>query len=182
MEVLSPPGKGSLLSPGETRLQEHKLDKLDSALTDLPNSFDKWLSCLSSYCTAGLEIASLLEVVLDGSPLQSVAIQYKEACECLTEKCSSQEGVLQQEFATACTQIGPLVNYLRTCLSSRSKMAAKYKSTQAQLETVSNSDSRSKAKFDQAELKCENALKDLTEQDELLTNTSIELDSTKDKV
>lgn len=163
----------------EYKLRKHRLEKLDQAIAELPKCFDTTLGSLDSYCTSGRRLASLLEVVLEGSPLLMVALRYKDACEQLSEKCNRQEVLLQQEFVTACKKVGPSVSSLRSCLDAHAKLSLKYESAQNQLETVANTEAKSKAKVDQAELKFQNALKEFSNQDSLLAKTTNDLDNTR---
>ena len=159
----------------EYKLRKHRLEKLDSTISELPLCFDEWLNSLNGYCSAGRKLASLLETVLEETPLLMTVSQYKEACEQLTEKCKRLEIHLQPEFVAACKKVGPCVSQLRNSISTHAKSSSKYESAQSQYENI-NSDSASKAKIDQAETKFKNALQDFVNQDRHLAEATDELD------
>ncbi len=159
----------------EYKLRKHRLEKLDSTISELPVCFDEWLNSLNGYCTAGSKLASLLEAVLEETPLLMTVSQYKEACEQLNDKCKRMEIHLQPEFVSACKKVGPCISQLRSTIGTHAKSLSKYESAQSQYENI-NSDSASKAKIDQAETKFKNALQEFANQDKHLAEATSELD------
>ena len=173
-------GTGHQNKKAEYKLRKHRLEKLDSTISELPLCFDEWLNSLNGYCTAGKKLASLLETVLEETPLLMTVSQYKEACEQLTEKCKRLEMQLQPEFAAACKKVGPCVSQLRNSISTHAKSLSKYESAQSQYENIN--ESASKAKIDQAETKFKNALQDFVNHDRHLAEATDELDRLRVKV
>lgn len=165
----------------EYKLRKHRLEKLDSTISELPPCFDEWLNSLNGYCTTGTKLASLLETVLEDTPLLMTVSQYKEACEQVTEKCKRLEIHLQPEFVAACKKVGPCISQLRSSISTHAKAVTKYESAQSQYENI-NSDSASKVKLDQAETKFKNALQEFVKQDKHLAEASDELDKLRVEV
>lgn len=182
MEVTDKSNNHCLLSKQDVKLKEVRMAELDTSLTQLPKSFDDWLSSMKAFSTAGKNIASLLESILDQTPLQQITSKYKRACDDMHDTCTNQETILTQDFTTSCQQIGPMVSALRSSLLVRDKMESKFVLAQDRLTSVSSCDSKSKAKHDQAELRCENTLRELNEQEKLVTKSSEHLESTIEKV
>ena len=168
-------GSGQTNKKADYKLRKHRLEKLDSTISELPSCFDEWLNSLNGYCSAGSKLASLLETVLEETPLLMTVCQYKEACELLKEKCKTLEVGLQPEFVAACKKVGPCVSQLRSSIASHAKSLNKYESAQTQYENI-NSESASKPKIDQAETKFKNALQDFVNQDKHLAEATDELD------
>lgn len=166
----------------EYKLHKYRLEKLDHSITDLPKCFDAWLNSLGTYCKSGAKLASVLEVVLDDTPLLGLILKHKEACEVLSEKCLKQELLLKPEFVAACKKVGPSVGSLRSDFDLHAKLLSKYESAQTQLENISNSDSKSKAKVEQADLKFKNALQEFSNQDSKLVKSINDLDNVRVEV
>lgn len=160
----------------EYKLRKHRLEKLDSTISELPQCFEEWLNSLNGFSAMGIKLATLLEMVLEETPLLSVVLRYKEACEHLGTKCQQQEIRLQPEFKAACKKVGPRVSGLRNSIDSHAKSVSKYESAQNHYEAVSNADSASKQKLDQAELKFKNALQEFANEDTHLAKATAELD------
>ena len=169
-------------SEAEYKLQKHRLEKLDHSITELPKSFDEWLNSLSNYCKTGAMLASQLELVLEDTPLLIHILKYRETCELMADKCKKQEELLKPEFAAVCKKVGPTVGSLRSNFDLHAKLSSKYESAKTQLENISNSDSKSKAKVEQADMKYKNALQEFTEQDTQLSNAIKQFDTIRVEV
>jgi hypothetical protein len=186
IEVLNtrPLFNGALPEPksGDHKLNKHRLEKLDRSLSEIPQYFDLLLNSLRTFCSAGSNLGLLLEAVLEDTPLISVAIKYKESCRLIEEKYTHQEDLLKPAFVSACKRLGTTISGLRNSYDHHAELLAKSESVKAQLKQLEHSDSASAAKLEQADLKYQSLLRDLTTQEVELNNSVHSLDTEREKV
>ena len=151
----------------------------NDAISQLPQVFDSLLSSLSTFCQSGQQLASLLEMILEDTPLVTVANTYHNTCEELSLKCTQQESLLRQQIIASCQKMGPLVSSLRSSVGQYSKSGTKYEASKSQYESLSSDSKSSQAKVEQLQLKFESARNEFNHSLAQLGKTTDELDSAK---
>jgi hypothetical protein len=133
------------------KAMRQRLERLESSLNAIPPAMEEAVEGLEAHCTAGIKLASLLETVLQDSPLLLLALRYKEACETLLDKTSRAALALKGELVVPVKRLGPTVSRLRSHIDSHAKAASRHESCLRQLEGVMLSSSASRSKKDQVE-------------------------------
>ena len=151
----------------------------NDAISQLPRVFDSLLSSLSTFCQSGQELASLLGIVLEDTPLATVANTYHDTCEEISLKCTQQESLLRQQITASCQKMGPLVSSLRSSIDQYSRSGKKYEALKSQYESLSMDSKTSQAKVEQLQLKFESSRNEFNHSLAQLSKTTDELDSAK---
>jgi hypothetical protein len=152
-----------------------RLERLESSLNAVPPAMEEAVEGLEAHCTAGIKLASLLETVLQDSPLLLLALRYKEACETLLDKTSRGGLALKGELVAPVKRLGPTVSRLRSHIDSHAKASARHESCLKQLEGVTLSASASRSKVEAVEAKFRSSAQEFAHEDKQLSLAHTEL-------
>lgn len=161
-------GNGARRDPATHRGMRQKLERVESSLNAVPRAMEEAVEGLEAHCTAGVKLASLLETVLQDSPLLLLALRYKEACETLLDKTSRAALAMKGELVAPVKRLGPTVSRLRSHIDSHAKASSRHESCVKQLEGVTLSSSASRSKQEQVEAKFQSSAQDFAHEDRQL--------------
>ena len=147
------------------KIWKNKLEKLETAVSAVPQSLKDYLDFFTSFCEAGTKLASLLETLFQDTPLLCLALRFREACEELSDKCNKTGLLLKQEITAPVKRIVPGLSKLRSRLNSHAHALAKYESYQSQLEALKSQSNPSKQKLEHVEDKFQNYSMEFAKED-----------------
>ena len=169
-------------APATHKAMRQRLERVESSLNAIPPAMEEAVLGLETHCTAGVKLASLLEQVLQDSPLLLLALRYKESCETLLDKTSSAELAMRGELVAPVKKLGPSVSRLRSRIDSHSKATARHENCRRQLEGATLSVSTSRSKQDQVEARFRSSAQEFAQEDEQLSLANIEFSQMKNEV
>ena len=128
---------------------KHKLDRLESTVTALPQAFCEYVDAFGSFCLAGIKLASLLETVFQDTPVLLLALRFREGCELVGDKCSKSSLFIKQEVVPPVKKFGPALGVLRNRVETHARVLAKHESYLKQLESLKMAQNPSRMKVEQ---------------------------------
>ncbi len=151
MDARKSPSSPRKDSPPNTthKTLKQRVDRLDSTVTALPLAFTEYLEAFGSFCLAGIKLASLLETFFQDTPVLTIALRFREACELLGDKCSKSSLFLKQELVPPVKRFGPTLGVLRNRVETHAKVLSKHESYLKQLECLKSSQNPSRSKVEQ---------------------------------
>lgn len=148
---------------------KHKLERLESTVSAIPQTLNEYLEAFSAFCVSGIKLASLLETLFQETPVLLVALRYREACEKLNDKCTKSGLIVRQEVLPPVKKMAPSLSKLRSRLESHAKAVSKHESYSKQLESLQSShNSNKQQKLEQLEHKFHSSAEDFAKEDGLL--------------
>ena len=164
---------GARRDPSSHKGMRQKLERVESSLNAVPPAMEEAVEGLEAHCTAGIKLASLMETVLQDSPLLLLALRYKEACETLLDKTSRSGLAMKGELVAPVKRLGPSVSRLRSRIDSHAKASSRHEACAKQLEGITLSSSTSRSKQEQVEAKFRSSAQDFAQEDRqlILANT-----------
>lgn len=159
-----------------------RLERVESSLNAVPRAMEEAMEGVEAHCTAGIKLASLMETILQDSPLQLLALRYKEACETLLDKTSRASLALKGDLVTPMKRLGPSVSRLRSHIDSHAKAFSRHEASLKQLEVITLSSSTSRSKQEQVEAKFQSAAKDFSQEDRQLILATTEFSQMRTEV
>lgn len=160
--------------PSQPASNSHKsmrqnLDRMDITVSAIPQTLGEYMDAFNAFCLSGIKFASLIETVLQDTPILLVALRFREACEQMNDKCNKSAMMLKGEVVPPVTKkLAPSLSQLRNRLESHSKALLKHESHAKQLENLSSAQNPSKQKVEQVESKFRASAKDFSKEDSLL--------------
>ncbi len=148
----SSPRKDSPPNNTTHKTLKQRVDRLDSTVTALPLAFTEYLEAFGSFCLAGIKLASLLETFFQDTPVLTIALRFREACELLGDKCSKSSLFLKQELVPPVKRFGPTLGVLRNRVETHAKVLSKHESYLKQLECLKSSQNPSRSKVEQVRI------------------------------
>ena len=174
---------GTRREPSNThKAMRQRLERLESSLNAIPPAMEEAVEGLEAHCTTGIKLASLLETVLQDSPLLLLALRYKEACETLLDKTSRAGLALKGELVAPVKKLGPTVSRLRSHIDSHAKASSRHESCLRQLEGVMLSSSASRSKQEQVEAKFRSSAQEFALEDQQLSLAHTEFSQMRTEV
>ncbi len=151
MDARKSPSSPRKDSPPNTshKTLKQRVDRLDSTVTALPLAFTEYLEAFGSFCLAGIKLASLLETFFQDTPVLTIALRFREACELLGDKCSKSSLFLKQELVPPVRRFGPTLGVLRSRVETHAKVLSKHESYLKQLECLKSSQNPNRTKVEQ---------------------------------
>lgn len=151
------------------KTMRQNLDRIDSTVTAIPRTLGEYMDAFNAFCLSGVKFASLLETVLQDTPILLVALRFREACEQMNDKCNKSAMMLKGEIVPPVTKkLVPSLSQLRCRLESHAKALSKYENYAKQLENLSSAQNPSKQKLDQVESKFQASARDFKKEDSQL--------------
>ena len=173
---------GCRREPTTHKTLRQRLERMETSLNAIPPAMEEAVDGLESHCTAGIKLASLLETVLQDSPLLLLVLRYKEACETLLDKTSRTGLAMKGELVAPIKRLGPTVSRLRSHIDSHSKASARHQSSLKQLEGATLSSSTSRNKIEQVEAKFRSSAQEFAEEDHQLCLATTEFSQMRAEV
>ena len=173
---------GARREPNTHKAMRQRLERVESSLNAIPPAMEEAVEGLEAHCTAGIKLASLLETVLQDSPLLLLALRYKEACETLLDKTSRAALALKGELVAPVKRLGPIVSKLRSHIDSHAKAASRHENCLRQLEGVTLSSSTSRSKQEMVEAKFRSSAQEFALEDQQLSLTNTEFSQLRTEV
>ena len=162
-------GTGASQPANSHKAMRQNLDRMDSTVTAIPQTLGEYMDAFSAFCLSGVKLASLLETVLQDTPILLVALRFREACEQMNDKCGKSSVMLKGEVVPPVTKkLAPSLSQLRSRLDSHAKALSKHESYARQLENLSGAQNPSKQKLEQVENKFRASAKDFAKEDSQL--------------
>lgn len=149
----STPRKESPPNATTHKTLKQRVDRLDSTVTALPQAFTDYLEAFGSFCLAGIKLASLLETFFQETPVLTIALRFREACELLGDKCSKSSVLLKQDLVPPVKRFGPTLGVLRNRVETHAKSLSKHESYLKQLEILKSSQNPNRSKVDQVSIR-----------------------------
>ena len=159
---------GARREPTTHKSLRQRLERVESSLNAVPPAMEEAVDGLESHCTAGIKLASLLETVLQDSPLLLLVLRYKEACETLLDKTSRAGLAMKGELVAPVKRLGPTVSRLRSHIDSHAKAYSRHQTYLKQLEGATLSSSSTPRKLEQVEAKFQSSAQEFAEEDHQL--------------
>lgn len=153
----------------------HKLERLETTVSAVPQSLGEYLDAFNSYCISGIKLASLLETLFQETPIWLVSLRFRESCEQMSEKCNKSGVLLRQEIVGPVKKIAPALSKLRSHLDNHAKAASKHESYLKQLEQLKSSGNPNKQKLEQVEHKFHTSAEEFAKEDSQLAEALNEL-------
>lgn len=173
---------GARREPTSHKAMRQRLERLESSLNAVPPAMEEAVEGLEAHCTAGVKLASLLETVLQDSPLLLLALRYKEACETLLDKTSRAALAMKGELVAPVKRLGPTVSRLRSHIDSHAKASSRHESCVRQLEGITLSTSASQSKKEQVEAKFHSSAQEFAQEDRQLNLANTEFSQMRTEV
>ena len=164
------------------KTMRQRLERVESSLNAVPPAMEEALEGLEAHCTAGIKLASLLETVLQDSPLLLLALRYKEVCETLLDKTSRAALTMKGELVAPVKRLGPTVSRLRSHIDSHAKASSRHESCVKQLEGVTMSSSASRNKQGLVEAKFRSSAQEFAQEDKQLVLATTEFSQMRTEV
>lgn len=152
-------------SSSSHKSMRQKLDRMENTINALPQTMGEYMEAFSAFCVSGLKFASLLETVLQDTPVLLVTRRFREACEQLGDKAAKTTMSLKGEVIPCVNKLAPSLSHLRGRIDSHAKALSKHESYEKQLENLGNAQSPNKQKMEQVEAKFWASLKDFAKED-----------------
>ncbi|XP_064399023.1 uncharacterized protein LOC135345540 isoform X2 [Halichondria panicea] len=184
MDARKSPSSPRKDSPPNTshKTLKQRVDRLDSTVTALPLAFTEYLEAFGSFCLAGIKLASLLETFFQDTPVLTIALRFREACELLGDKCSKSSLFLKQELVPPVRRFGPTLGVLRSRVETHAKVLSKHESYLKQLECLKSSQNPNRTKVEQVEEKFQNSALDFAKEDSKLAESLNEVSTMRIEV
>lgn len=148
------------------KTMRQNLDRMDNTVTAIPQALGEYMDTFNAFCLSGVKFASLLETVLQDTPILLVALRFREACEQMNDKCNKSAMMLKNEIVPPVTKkLAPSLSQLRNRLESHAKAHSKHESYAKQMDNLSNSQNPNKQKMEQVETKFRTSAKDFAKED-----------------